>query len=149
MVAYAHGPAVAERILEELQCCVPPQLLPAFRYCLEHPENPLSVEQVAQACGIKKRTLEYRFREAGLPPPGGCFARCRLLLTVHHLEHHTDSVEHVALDHAYASAAALRKAAVRHLGNTVNALRRKGAFEAALAGYIDDIRQGTRPFGDH
>src|SRR5206468_1968535 len=113
MVPYVHGPAVAERILQELQCCVPPQLLPAFRYCLEHPENPLSVEQVAAACGIKRRALEYRFWKAGFPPPGGCFARCRLLLAVHHLEHHTE-----------------------------------GDFEDALAGFVDDIRQGTRALCD-
>jgi transcriptional regulator GlxA family with amidase domain len=148
MVAYAHGPAVAERILQELQCCVPPELLPAFRYCLEHPENPLSVEQVAAGCGIKRRALEYRFWKAGLPPPAGCCARCRLLLVVHHLEHQTDSVEHVALEHAFATSAALRKSAVRHLGMTINSLRRKGAFEGALAGSIDDIRQGTRPLSD-
>ncbi len=145
---YARGPSVAERILQELRCCVPPQLLPAFRYCLEHPENPLSVEQVAAACGIKRRALEYRFWKAGLPPPGGCFARCRLLLAVHHLEYQTDSIEHVALDHAFATAGALRKSAARHLGMTINSLRRKGAFADALAGFIDDIRQGTRPCYD-
>jgi len=148
-VAYAHGPAVGEGILQELRRCVPPRLLPAFRYCLEHPENPLSVEQVAEACGIKRRALEYRFWKAGLPAPGGCFARCRLLLAVHHLEHHTDSLEHVALDHAFATAGALRKSAARHLARTVNSLRRKGAFADALAGFIDDIRQGTRPRYDH
>ncbi len=148
-MAYAHGPVVAERILQELRPYVPPQLLPAFRYCLEDPESPLSVEQVAAACGIKRRALEYRFGKAGLPPPAGCFARCRLLLAVHHLEHHTDSVEHVALDHAFATSGALRKSALRHLGMTVDALRTRGAFESALAGFIDDIRQGTRPLCDH
>lgn len=148
MVAYAHGSVVAERILQELQPYVPPQLLPAFRYCLEHPESPLSVEQLAAACGIKRRALEYRFGKAGLPPPAGCCARCRLLLSAHHLEHQTDSVEHVAPEHAFATAGALRKSALRHLGTTVNALRSKGAFEAALAGFIDDIRQGTRPLRD-
>ncbi len=142
-VEYAHGPVIAERILEELQPCVPPQLRPAFRYCLEHSEKPLSVEQLAAACGIKRRALEYRFGKAGLPPPAGCCARCRLLLVVHHLEHHTDSIEHVALEHAFATAAALRKAAIRHLGMTTNSSRRKGAFEKALAGFVDDIRKGT------
>jgi methylphosphotriester-DNA--protein-cysteine methyltransferase len=64
---------------------------------------------------------------------------------MHHLEHHTDSVEFVALDHAFATAGALRKSAARHLGMTVNSLRGKGAFEAGLAVLIDDIREGTRP----
>jgi len=146
MVAYAHGPVVAERILQELQPYVPPQLLPAFRYCLEQPDRPVSVEQLAAACGIKRRALEYRFGKAGLPPPAGCCARCRLFLAVHHLEHQTDSLEHVALDHAFATA--LRKSALRHLGMTVNSLRRKGAFEEVLVGVIDDIRQGTRPLCD-
>ena len=143
-MAYAYGTAVAERILQELQPYVPSQLLPAFRFCLDHPETPLSVEQVAQACGIKRRALEYRFGKAGLPPPAGCFARCRLLLAVHHLEYQTDSVEHVALHHAFATSGALRKSALRHLGMTVDALRSRGAFENALAGFIDDIRQGSR-----
>lgn len=148
-MAYAHGAAVAERILQQLQCCVPPRLLPAFRYCVEHPQNPLSVEQVAAACGIKRRALEYRFGKEGLPPPARCFARCRLLLAVHHLEHQADSVEHVALTHAFATPGALRKSALRHLGMTVNALRARGAFERALAGFIDDIRESTRTLCPH
>lgn len=148
-MGYAHGSVVAERILQELQPYVPPELLPAFRYCLEDHEHPLSVEQVAAACGIKRRAREYRFGKAGWPPPGGCFARCRLLLVAHQLEHQADSVEHVALDHTFASAAALRKSAVRHLDMTINSLRRKGAFEEALAGFIDDIRQGTGGLSAH
>jgi transcriptional regulator GlxA family with amidase domain len=149
VVGYVYGPVVAERILRELQPYVPPELLLAFRYCLEHHEHPLSVEQLAAACGIKRRALEYRFGKAGLPPPAGCCARCRLLLAVHRLEHQTDSIEHVALEHAFATSAALRKSTVRHLGMTINSLRRKGAFEKALAGFIDDIRQSTGANGAH
>ena len=141
-MAYVHGPAVAERILQELQSCVPSQLLPAFRFCLEHPQSPISVEQVAEACGIKRRALEYRFGKAGLSPPAACFARCRLLAATHHLEHQSDSVEQIALDHAFATAGALRKSAERHLRMTVNTLRRRGAFERVLASFIADIRRG-------
>ena len=147
-MAYEHGPAVAERILQELQSSVPSQLLPAFRFCLEHPQSPISVEHVAEACGIKRRALEYRFGKAGLPPPAGCFARCRLLLAAHQLEHQANSVEQIALDHAFATAAAMRKSVERHLGLTVNALRSMGAFENALASFIADIRKGVREHRD-
>lgn len=63
------GPDVAERILQALRSEVPAPLLPVFRFCLEHAQEPLSVEQVAAACGIRRRALEYRFRRAGLAPP--------------------------------------------------------------------------------
>lgn len=126
---------------------MPAALLPVFRFCLEHAEQPLSVEQVATACGIRRRALEYRFRRAGLAPPGGCVARCRLLLAVHQLEQSADSIERVAQQYGFGTAGALRKSLARHLGVAPHAQRRPGAFETAMVGFLDAIRRGhgTRP----
>jgi transcriptional regulator GlxA family with amidase domain len=141
------GPQVAERILQALRADVPASLLPAFRFCLEHPGEPLSVEQVAEVCAIRRRALEYRFQRAGLAPPGTCIVRCRLLLAVHRLEQGTDSIERVALEHGFGTAGALRKSLARHLGVAPHSLRLTGAFEIAIAGFLDAIRRGhgTRP----
>ena len=140
-------PEVAERILRTLRAEVPAPLVLAFRFCLEHAEQPLSVEQVAEACGVRRRALEYRFRRAGLAPPGSCVARRRLLLAVHHLEQSSDSIERVAQEYGFGTAGALRTSLVRHLGVAPHAVRRPGAFEAAMVGFLDAIRRGhsTRP----
>ena len=139
------GPDVAERILQALRSEVPAPLLPVFRFCLEHAQEPLSVEQVAAACGIRRRALEYRFRRAGLAPPGDCIARCRLLLAVHHLERSADSIERAALEYGFGTAGALRKSLARHLGAAPRLLRRPGAFEAVMISCLDAIRRGRRP----
>ena len=135
-------PEVAERILQALRSEVPAALLPVFRFCLEHSEQPLSVEQVAAACGIRRRALEYRFWRAGLAPPGSSIARCRLLLAVHRLEQSADSVERVAQQYAFGTAGALRKSLARHLGIAPHLLRGAGAFDAAMVGFLDAIRRG-------
>jgi AraC family transcriptional activator FtrA len=129
---------------------VPAALLPVFRFCLEHAEQPLTVEQVAAACGIRRRALEYRFWRAGLTPPGGCVARCRLLLVVHQLEQSADSVERVAQQYGFGTAGALRKSVARHLGVAPPLLRGAGAFEAAMMSFLEAIRRGSsrRPTGN-
>jgi transcriptional regulator GlxA family with amidase domain len=139
----SYRPDIAERILQALRSEVPAALLPAFRFCLEYAEGPFSAEQVAEACGIRRRALEYRFRRAGLAPPGTCLAWSRLLLAVHHLEQGTDSIERVALEHGFGTAGALRKSLARHLGVAPHSLRRPGAFEAAVVGFLDAVRRGS------
>lgn len=142
------SPDVRERILQALSADVPASLLPAFRFCLEHPSDPLSVGQVADASGVRRRALEYRFRKAGLAPPATCLARCRLLLVVHHLEQGTESIERVALEHGFGTAGALRKSLARHLGVAPRSLRKPGALDAAMVGFLEAIRRrsyGTRP----
>ena len=137
------GSDVVERILQALAAEVPAILLPAFRFCLEHSREPLSLEQVAQACGIKRRALQYRFRKAGLAPPGTCLIRCRLLLVVHDLEQRTESIERVALEQAFGTAGALRKSLARRLGAAPSSFRRAGAFDAAMAAFLQEIRRGS------
>jgi AraC family transcriptional activator FtrA len=142
----ATGPDVAERILQALHSEVPSLLLPVFRFCVEHAQEPLTVEQVSAACGIRRRALEYRFLKAGLAPPGTCLTRCRLLLAVHHLEQSADSIERVAQQYGFGTAGALRKSLARHLGIAPHFLRQAGAFETAMVGFLDAIRRshGTR-----
>jgi transcriptional regulator GlxA family with amidase domain len=64
---------------------------------------------------------------------------------VHDLEVSADSIERVALDHGFATAGALRKSLARHLGVAPHLLRRPGAFEAAMIGFLHAIRHGTGP----
>jgi transcriptional regulator GlxA family with amidase domain len=140
---------VAERILRALHPVVPDSLLPAFRFSLEHPEEPLTVAQAAARCGIKRRALEYRFRRAGLGPPGNCLVICRLLLAVHHLAHRPDSIEKVAQAFGFGTAGALRKSLARHLGSAPHLLRRAGAFDSILLGLPDAIRRGRHTRSSH
>jgi AraC-like DNA-binding protein len=141
-VPHVQRTGVAERILQTLGQEVPDTLLGAFRYCIEHTGRPVSVQEVAEACGIRRRALEYRFHKLGLPPPWTCLAKCRLLLAVHRLEQRTDSIEQVALECGYGTAGALRKSLRRHLGLTPLSARRIGAFDAATASVLEGVRRG-------
>lgn len=136
---------VGERIFLSCGSVVPASLLPVFRFCLDHSDQPLSVARVAEECGIRRRALEYRFRKAGLAPPAACLMRCRLLLAVHDLEHGPDSIEHVALEHGFGTAGALRKAISRHLGVRPGSLRRPGAFMEGMIGFPHALRHGMEP----
>lgn len=58
----------------------------AMRFIRENAHRPIGVREVAAQCGLERRTLERRFRSAGLPPVGRSIilqriARAELLLT--------------------------------------------------------------------
>jgi AraC-like DNA-binding protein len=58
----------------------------AMRFIHENAHRPIGVREVAAECGLERRTLERRFRSAGLPPVGRSIilqriARAELLLT--------------------------------------------------------------------
>jgi transcriptional regulator GlxA family with amidase domain len=140
-VEQLQGSELAGRILKTLTGAVPPNVLAAFRFCLSHAGEPLTVDQVAAGCGVKRRALEYRFWKAGLRPPAACLMRCRLLLVVHELERRHASVERLALEQGFGSAGALRKAFARHFGTPPRTFRSAGAFEAMLPAFVQEIRR--------
>src|SRR5207249_3142734 len=136
--------SVIERILDVVRPEAPAELLPFFRYCLEHAAEPLTVKTVARAQGIHQRALEYRLSDAGVSAPGSLIAWCRLLLAVDQLEHTSQSQEQVALELGYGTAGALRKAIARDLALPGRTLRNPGAFECAVVRFAETLRSESQ-----
>ena len=75
---------------------------------LEHLDEPLSVETMAERAAMSPRTLARRFRATTGTTPGQWLVRQRVLLAQRLLETTDDPVELVALRCGFATAAGLR-----------------------------------------
>lgn len=118
---------------------MPRRLHAVARECLEQARTQSSVETVARALGVHRRTLNKRLTQAQLPPPRVLLAWCRVLLVARLLEDVERSVEQVAMELEFPSAAALRNMLKRYTGRCPGEIRTLGglryalhAFEAAL-----------------
>jgi ActR/RegA family two-component response regulator len=71
----------AHAILAEIEPMVPPNVFAMIRYCLENGRRALTVEDVAAAMNVHRKTLVDRLSAAGLPTPSSIIAWCRLLVS--------------------------------------------------------------------
>ena len=126
----------ATELLEELQNVLPPNVVPVVRYCLEHAAEPLTVQRIANALGVHRKTLVYRLRQARLPAPRAVIAWCRLLVAARLLEDPGRTVEQVALDLDFPSGTALRNMIKRHTGLRPAELRARGGERAVRDAFV-------------
>ena len=122
----------ATALVAELHAVVPASVLPVVAYCLDHAAEPLTVQSVARALGVHRKTLVYRFRLAQLPPPRTIIAWCRLLIAARMLADPGRTVEQVALDLDFPSGTALRNLMKRHTGLRAAELRALGGERCLL-----------------
>ena len=118
----------AAQVLGAIRDDVPPALLPLFEFCLAYPERATSVQAVAHALGVHRKTLVNHCAQASLPPPGAVIAWCRLLLVGHFLETPGRTVEGIALRVEFASASALRNMLRRYTGLRPQQVRERGGL---------------------
>jgi AraC-like DNA-binding protein len=107
---------------------IPGALVPLFEFCLGYPERATSVQAVAQALGVHRKTLVNYCAQASLPPPGAVMAWCRLLLVGHFLETPGNTVERIAMRVEFASATALRNMLRRYTGLRPQQVRERGGL---------------------
>ena len=93
---------------------VPSRLRPMVRYCLMYPATARSVNAVAQALGIHRKTLVNHCTAEQLPPPGALVSWCQLLLVAHYLGRGSATVESIAQQLDFPSATALRNLLKRY-----------------------------------
>jgi transcriptional regulator GlxA family with amidase domain len=79
-----------------------------LEYMLEHLDEPLSVESMAERAAMSPRTFARRFRSATGTTPGHWLVRQRVLLAQRLLETTDDPVELIALRCGFGTAAGLR-----------------------------------------
>ena len=106
----------ASTILERVEDVLSSELREVVHYCLSFPTRAATVEDVAEAVGIHRRTIANHCARAGLPVPGALIAWCRLLLAAHLLRSQLVNVQAVATQLDFPSATALRNMLKRYTG---------------------------------
>ncbi|MGQ0766295.1 MAG: helix-turn-helix domain-containing protein [Gemmatimonadota bacterium] len=122
-------------LLAELEGLVPANLTAMMRFCLENGERPLTVEDVARALNVHRKTLVERLSGAGLPTPSSIIAWCRLLVVARMLEDPGRTAEQVALILNFPSSTALRNMIKRYTGLRTSEIRQNGGVRCVLHGF--------------
>ena len=139
-VAAALDQVSAAALASDLDPLIPPTIVPFLRYCLEHARRDITVEEVAAAMGVHRKTLVDRLKAARLPSPRAMIGWCRLLMAARLLDDPGRTIEQVALKLDFPSGAALRNMFKRYTGLRTTEVRQNGgerclvhAFKRELA----------------
>jgi AraC-like DNA-binding protein len=116
----------------ELEAHIPAPIVPFLRYCLEHARRDISVEDVATAMGVHRKTLVDRMKAAHLPSPRAMIGWCRLLIAARVLDDPGRTVEQVALKLDFPSGAALRNMFKRYTGLRTTEVRENGGVRCIV-----------------
>jgi len=122
----------ARAILADIETLVPANVLPMLRYCLENGRRALTVEDVADALNVHRKTLVDRVSAANLPTPSALIAWCRLLVSARLLEDQGRSVEQVALLLDFPSGTSMRNMMKRYTGLRPGEIRENGGVSCVL-----------------
>lgn len=126
---------------------VPRQLLPVFRECLDGASDRMPVEMLAARVGMHRRTLARQLAAAGLPPPSTLITWARIIGAAHTLASSGSTVEHVALEHGFGSASALRTTVARHTGLTLARARTSDGMSVLIARFVAQLSRQADPGG--
>jgi AraC-like DNA-binding protein len=129
----------ATQVLRALADDVPSALLPLFEFCLAYPDRATSVQAVAHALGVHRKTLVNYCAQASLPPPSAILAWCRRLLVGHLLETPGRTVEGIALRVDFASATALRNMLRRYTGLRPQEVRERGGLRCVVEAFRESL----------
>jgi AraC-like DNA-binding protein len=103
------------------------------QHCLEHARESLTVQGVAAALGVHRKTLVNRTAATRLPTPSVVIAWCRLLAAAQMLQDPGRSVEQTALALGLSSGTALRTMFRRYTGLRVSDVREHGGLDSVVA----------------
>jgi AraC-like DNA-binding protein len=123
----------------DLEPLIPPTIVPFLRYCLEHARRDITVEEVAAAMGVHRKTLVDRLKAARLPSPRAMIGWCRLLMAARMLDDPGRTVEQVALKLDFPSGAALRNMFKRYTGLRTTEVRENGGVRCLLHAFKREL----------
>lgn len=129
---HASDECAARHVLAALASTLTPDAQSILEYCLTQARRALSVDEVADALGINRKTLGRRLVRGGLPGPLALIGWCRLLVAARALENRGRTLEDVALELEFSGAAGLRNMLTRYTGLRPNEVRSRGGFDAVL-----------------
>ncbi len=130
---------------EELAPLVPSNVGVMIRYCLENARRALSVEDVAAALNVHRKTLVGRLGAANLPTPSAIISWCRLLVAARMLEDPGRTVEQVALLLDFPSGTSLRNMVKRYTGLRPSEVRENGGVSCVLHAFKRALQQTPIP----
>ena len=117
-----------EHVWREIAPMTPDRVRPIVAYGLKHSHQALTVDSVARALGLHRKTLAERCSLAGTLPPQQMLGWCRLLAAAALLEDRGRLVDHIALDLDFPSGGAFRNMLKRYTGLSPAELRAKGTI---------------------
>jgi AraC-like DNA-binding protein len=129
-------PMAAEIVDQVSGACGPldEEAAQVVRCCVQEARARLTVDGLASALGLSRRTVAKRLHAAGLPAPESLIMWGRLLVAAWLLRNPRCSVARTALELGFPSAQALRGLAGRYLGYPPDALRvPSGVANVAMA----------------
>jgi AraC-like DNA-binding protein len=129
----------AGALAAELEPLIPSTIVPFLRYCLEHARRNITVEQVAAAMGVHRKTLGDRLKAARLPSPRAMIGWSRLLMAARMLEDPGRTIEQVALKLDFASGTALRNMFKRYTGLRTTEVRENGGVRCLLHAFKREL----------
>ena len=129
----------ARTVASEIEPLVPANVAPIIRYCLENGRSALTVEDVAGALNVHRKTLVDRLSAAGLPTPSAIIAWCRLLVSARLLEDPGRSVEQVALLLDFPSGTSMRNMVKRYTGLRTGEVRENGGLRCVLHAFKREL----------
>lgn len=119
-------------LIAEFEPHVPASVVPFLRYCLEHARRDITVEEVADAMGVHRKTLVDRLKAAHLPSPRAMIGWSRLLMAARVLDDPGRTVEQAALKLDFPSGAALRNMFKRYTGLRTTEVRQNGGVRCLV-----------------
>lgn len=132
-----------EHVWGEIAPLTPDRVRPIVAYGLKHSHQALTVDGVARALGLHRKTLAERCALAGTLPPQQMLGWCRLLAAAVLLEDRGRLVDHIALELDFPSGGAFRNMLKRYTGLSPAELRAKGT----IAEMSRQFRQAVSPAG--
>ena len=129
----------AGALAADLESLSPSAIVPFSRYCLEHARRNITVEEVATAMGVHRKTLVDRLKAARLPSPRAMIGWCRLLMAARLLDDPGRTVEQVALKLDFASGTALRNMFKRYTGLRTTEVRENGGVRCLLHAFKREL----------
>jgi AraC-like DNA-binding protein len=142
-IAAAQDHCSARFVLGELESLVPPNVVPILQYCLENGRRALTVEDVARALNVHRKTLVDRLSSAGLPSPSAIIAWCRLLVSARLLEDPGRSIEQVALLLDFPSGTSMRNMVKRYTGLKPGEVRENGGMRCVLHAFRRELSEAA------
>jgi len=128
----AEDDCVARRVMRMLDEVAPGGVRPIVEYCILHARNAPSVQEVARALGISRKTLVNRLGAAGMPAPSAVIGWCRLLQAARLIEDPKRPVERIAHELDFPSGASLRNMLKRYTGLQPREVRENGGLGCVL-----------------
>lgn len=129
----------ARSIIKELEAFVPNSVLPILSFCLDNGRRALTVEEVAAAMNVHRKTLVDRLSSARMPTPSAIIAWCRLMVSARLLEDPGRSIEQVALLLDFPSGTSMRNMVKRYTGLRPGEVRENGGMRCVLHAFKREV----------